>query len=286
MKSIAENVFFEDSFAGVVLGAIRLEQGTIFIDAPLLSRDAQVWRNSLIKSGSGTDRLLVLLDEHLDRSIGAKAMKCTLVAHERSAQVLGSRPVSSKPLLSKTGAIWETVDDLGSIHATLPEITFTHSMQIHWGNEAIALEYHPGPSRGATWVILPSLKAVFIGDCVIAHQPPFLASADLTAWLEALSLLRSAKYRDYILISGRSGIINQEDVKQHSVLIKHIQSQMDKMALNKADPSEIEGLLPDLTKELNPRSHKEEDYFKSRLLWGLQQLYSNHYHPTGKVTNR
>ena len=101
MKSITENVFIEDSFAGVGLGAIRLEQGMIFIDTPLLSRDAQIWRNSLIKSGSGTDRLLVLLDEHLDRSIGAKAMKCTLVAHERTAQVLGSRPASSKPCLDK-----------------------------------------------------------------------------------------------------------------------------------------------------------------------------------------
>ena len=285
MKSITDNVIFEDSFAGVGLGALRLEQGIIFIDSPITARDAQVWRNSLSKSGSGTERLLVLLDEHLDRSLGAKAMKCTLLAHERTAQVLGGRPASSKPVFTKTGAAWESVEDLGSIHATLPEITFTHSMQIHWGQDVVALEYHPGPARGSIWVVLPSLKIAFIGDCVVARQPPFLASADLAAWLDSLALLRSAQFRDYILISSRNGVINQEEVKQQSVFLKHIQSQMEKFVLNKAEGVTLEGMVAEMTKEFTSRNRKEEELFKTRLSWGLQQLYNGHYHPTGKASS-
>lgn len=286
MKSITDNVIFEDSFAGVGLGALRLEQGIIFIDSPITVRDAQVWRNSLSKSGSGTDRLLVLLDEHLDRSMGAKAMKCTLLAHERTSQVLGGRPASSKPVFTKTGAVWESIEEMGSIHATLPEITFTHSMQIHWGQDVVALEYHPGPARGSIWVVLPSLKIAFIGDCVVAQQPPFLASADLPAWLDSLALLRSAKFRDYILISSRNGVINQEEVKQQSVFLKQIQSQMEKFVPNKAEGGTLEGMVAELMKEFTPRNRKEEELFKNRLLWGLQQLYSTHYHPSGKVSSR
>lgn len=286
MKSITDNVIFEDSYAGVGLGALRLEQGIIFIDSPISARDAQAWRNSLSKSGSGTDRLLVVLDEHPDRSIGAKAMKCTLLAHERTAQVLGGRPASSKPIFTKTGAVWESVEELGSMHAILPEITFTHSMQIHWGQDVVDLEYHPGPARGSIWVVLPSLKIAFIGDCVIAQQPPFLASADLSAWLDSLALLRSAKFRDYILISSRNGVINQEEVKQQSALLKHIQSQMEKLGQNKGDGSILEGMIGELMKEFNPRNRKEEELFKTRLSWGLQQLYSSHYHPTSKAASR
>lgn len=286
MKSITDNVIFEDSFAGVGLGALRLEQGIIFIDSPITVRDAQVWRNSLSKSGSGTDRLLVLLDEHLDRSMGAKAMKCTLLAHERTSQVLGGRPASSKPVFTKTGAVWESIEEMGSIHATLPEITFTHSMQIHWGQDVVALEYHPGPARGSIWVVLPSLKIAFIGDCVVAQQPPFLASADLPAWLDSLALLRSAKFRDYIIISSRNGVINQEEVKQQSVFLKHIQSQMEKFVPNKTEGVTLEGMVAELMKEYNPRNRKEEEFFKTRLSWGLQQLYSTHYHPSGKASNR
>lgn len=286
MKSISENVFIEDSFSGVCLGAIRLEEGMVFIDSPLQGKDAQVWRSSLTKTGSGTDRLLVLLDEHLDRCSGAKAMKCSLITHERTAQVLGSRPVSGKPIPAKTGALWETVEDLGNIHSILPEITYTNSMQIHWGQETVTLEYHPGPARGATWVLLPTQKICFVGDCVLGKQPPFLASADLPTWLENLALLKSAKFRDYILISSRGGVITQEEVKQQTSFLKHVQTSLEKIAQTKADPALTGNLVPDLMKEFTPRNRKEEDLFMNRLAWGVQQLYTNHFFTTGKSSGR
>ena len=283
MKEIVENIFIETSFPGVILGAVRLEQGLVLIDAPLYSRDAQPWRLSLSKPGSSSERLLILLDEHLDRCIGAKAMKCVTVAHERTAQVLGSRPTNAKPLSAKTGAIWETLDDLGTIHGSQPEITFTHSMNINWGEEPIILEYHAGPSRGAIWVVLPVAKVIFIGDCVLSKQPPFLASADLDAWLESLALLRSAKYRDFILISGRSGMVTQEEAKNQSIILKRIQSGLAKLAHHKAEPGVLESFALELLKEFSARNRKEEDMFKARLLWGLQQLFTNHFYPASQA---
>jgi glyoxylase-like metal-dependent hydrolase (beta-lactamase superfamily II) len=279
MKEIAEDIFIESSLPGIILGAVRLEQGLVLIDAPVYSRDAQPWRSSFARAGSSSERLLVLLDEHLDRSIGARAMKCVTVAHERTAQVLGSRPTSAKPVSTKTGAIWETLDDLGTIHGSQPEITFTHSMSIHWGKEPVELEYHAGPSRGAIWVILPKAKVIFVGDCVLSKQPPFLASADLDAWLDSLALLRSAKYREYIMISGRSGMVTQEEAKNQATLLKRIQNGLEKFAHHKSEPGITENFALELLKDFPARNRKEEDMFKSRLLWGLQQLYSNHFFP-------
>lgn len=286
MKEIAKDVFIEASFPGIILGAVCLEQGLVLIDAPLYSHDALPWRSSLSKPGSGSERLLVLLDEHLDRSIGAKAMKCVTVAHERTAQILSSRPASAKPMSTRTGALWETLDDLGTIHGSQPEITFTHSMNINWGEETVVLEYHAGPSRGAIWVILPVAKVIFMGDCVLSKQPPFLASADLDAWLDSLALLRSAKYRDYILISGRSGIVTQEEAKNQTTLLKRIQSGLEKLAHHKAEPGVTENFALELLKDFSARNRKEEEMFKARLLWGLQQLYSNHFYPASQVVDR
>jgi glyoxylase-like metal-dependent hydrolase (beta-lactamase superfamily II) len=286
MKEIAKDIFFENSFPGVILGAVRLEQGLILIDAPLYSRDAQSWRASLTKTGSSSERFLVLLDEHLDRSIGAKAMKCITITHERTAQVLGSRPASTKPMSAKTGALWETLDDLGTIHGSQPEITFTHSMNINWGDEPVILEYHAGPSRGAIWAILPAAKVIFLGDCVLSNQPPFLASSYLEAWLESLALLRSSKYHDYILINARSGMITQEDVKNQVGILKRIHSGLDKLAHHKAEPGATENFAFELVKEFSVRNRKEEDMYKTRLLWGLQQLYSNHYYPASQAEDR
>ena len=286
MKEIAKDVFVETSFPGVILGAVRLEQGLILIDAPLYSRDAQPWRSSLSKPGSGSERLLVLLDEHLDRSIGAKAMKCVTVAHERTAQLLGSRPANAKPVSVKTGALWETLEDLGTIHGAQPEITFTHSMNINWGEEATILEYHAGPSRGAIWVILPAAKVIFAGDCILNNQPPFLASANLDAWQESLALMHSAKYRDYILISGRSGMVTQEEVKNQIALLKRIHSGLEKLANHKAEPGATDNFALELLKDFSARNRKEEDMFKTRLMWGLQQLYGNHYFPATHTEDR
>ena len=36
---------------------------------------------------------------------------------------------------------------------------------------------------------LPEEKVIFIGDTVVKGQPPYLASADLPAWLETLNTL-------------------------------------------------------------------------------------------------
>lgn len=283
MKEIAKDVFIESSFPGVILGALRLEQGLVLIDAPLYARDAQPWRSSFSKPGSGSERLLVLLDEHLDRCIGARAMKSITVSHERTAQVLGSRPATGKPVSSKTGALWETLDDLGTIHGSQPEITFTHSMNINWGDEPVLMEYHAGPSRGAIWIILPVTKVIFVGDCVVSKQPPFLASSNLDAWLDSLALLRSAKYRDYILIGSRSGMVTQEEAKLQTLLIKRIQSGLEKLSHRKAEPGLTENFALELLKEFPARSQKEEEMFKARLSWGLQLLYTNHFYPASKA---
>ena len=279
MKEISTNVFIESSFPGVTLGAARLPNGLLFIDAPIYAKDAQAWRSSVTRPASISDRLLVLLDEHLDRTIGAKGMKCTTIAHEKTALNIGNRLSSSKPVGVKTGAIWENCDNLGSIHWLSPEITFTHSMFLNWDDEPIALEHHSGPSKGATWVILPTQKVVFIGDAVTPNQPPFLATADIEAWLETINQLRAAKFHDHLLINGREGMTTQEEVKVQAAFLRRVQSGLEKLAQHNANPQETEHLAEEFVKEFNTRNTKEKDMYKSRLAWGLLQQYLIHYHP-------
>ena len=286
MKEIIADIYIESSYAGVTLGAVRMPDGLLFIDAPLYAKDAQSWRSSLVKPGSSSDRLLVLLDEHLDRTAGARAMKCTTITHERAAQSLSTRPSSSKPAGSRSGSIWEFLDDLGTLHGIQPEITFTHSMAINWGDEPIMLEHHAGPSRGSTWVAIPSQKVVFIGDTVLTNQPPFLATADLGSWQESLTLLRTAKYRDYIIISGRSQVVTQEDVKTQSTFLKHVQSGLERLLQHNASSAALESLVTELMKNFSPKTRKEEEMYQSRLTWGLLQCFNNHYHPGSASAER
>ena len=73
MQVITDNIQIEDRFPGVTLGVIVMPRGLIQIDAPPSPEDARSWRASLMNLGGGIERVLVNLDAHPDRTLGAGA---------------------------------------------------------------------------------------------------------------------------------------------------------------------------------------------------------------------
>ena len=96
MDAIAKNVYIEDRYLGVTLGVISQPRGLIQIDAPPSPEDGRAWRAALMGMGIGPERVLVNLDSHPDRTLGARAMDCTVIAHEKTAQAFRNRPNTFK----------------------------------------------------------------------------------------------------------------------------------------------------------------------------------------------
>ncbi len=276
MKEIVSGVVIETDYDGVTLGAIQTPVGVIMIDAPINMKDAQVWRSSCSRSGGGTDRLLVLLDEHFDRCLGARAMRCPIIAHEKTAQAITGRNSAGKPQTSRTGSVWETLSDVNSVHWAHPEITFTNEMSINWDEEPLLLEYHPGPSRGSTWAILPERKVAFIGDTLVTNQPPFLATADLDAWMESLEIIKSPAYKDFILISSRGEMVNKDDARELQKFLKKVQHLAEKNANSKNDLTQIEEAGASLVDDFKARNKAEMEVFRTRLAYGFSQYCLNY----------
>lgn len=279
MQEIAPNVFIETGFPGVTLGVINWSHGLILIDAPFRADDCRVWRSSLSTLSTGVDRLLVNLDAHFDRTLGARAMECTIVGHERAAIVFRDRPLNFKPQVSVTGAEWEQHNGLIGIRWAAPEITFTERLEIQWSKTPLVLEYRPGPSAGSIWANLASEGILFLGDTVLLDQPPFLASADISSWLNTLSLLSCPEYQGYLLVSGRGGLVTTEHVRRQIRYLEIIQNQLKALADRKGSASEIDQLVPTLLAELNPLPAERCDQYAQRLRWGLQHYYARHYYP-------
>jgi hypothetical protein len=107
MQQLDRGIFFEDTYLGPTLGALVFSHGTIMIDAPLRLEDARSWRSTLLNQRGGSNRLLVNLDAHPDRTLGAKAIDCTIVAHQKTAQVFRNRPTIFKGQNTPTGSAWE-----------------------------------------------------------------------------------------------------------------------------------------------------------------------------------
>jgi cyclase len=276
MDSISEQVFIEEQYPGVTLGLISNSHGLIQIDAPPSPEDGRSWRASLMGMGGGPERILINLDAHPDRTLGARAMDCSVIAHEKTAQIFRNRPSTFKSQSDETGADWEALSGLTGIRWVPPEISFTSTMTIHWGDTPVLLESHPGPHPGAIWVVLPEENIVFVGDAVLKKQPPFLAQANIPLWLESLELLQSDKYSNFTVISGRDGTVSAAVIKNQGDFLKDLQKRLEKLSKRKQKPDMTESLVQPLVSKFKASAELQKQ-FSERLRYGLQQYYARHY---------
>lgn len=279
MQSIANRVYIEDSFPGVTLGAISTPRGLILIDAPPSPDDGRTWRASLMNVGAGSDRVLINLDSHPDRTLGARAMDCTVIAHEKTAHVFRNRPTTFKAQGDETGASWEAIPGIGSVRWAPPEISFTQDMVLYWSENPIHLMHRPGPTAGAIWVVLPADRIVFVGDLALKSQPPFLSNANLPQWMESLKALMSGDFKNYTIVSGRGGVINATAIKTQFDTIKHLHERLEKLAARNASPEAAEKLADSLLSGYKVPAARLK-HFAQRLRYGLHHYYVRHYHPT------
>ncbi len=279
MQSIADNIFIEDSFPGVTLGAISTPRGLIQVDSPPSTDDSRAWRASLMNVGAGPDRVLINIDSHPDRTLGARAMDCTIIAHEKTAQVFRNRPTTFKAQGDETGANWESIPGLGSVRWAPPEISFTETLTLFWNESPIELVHRPGPANGAIWVILPEERIVFVGDLVLKNQPPFLAYASLPDWIESLKTLLSPDFKGYTIVSGRGGVVTPVAVKAQLEFIKHAHERVEKLAAKNAPPEATEKLVDNLLSNFKAPASRQKHYAQ-RLRYGLMNYYIRHYRPS------
>lgn len=282
MESIAKNVFIEDKYLGVTLGVISEPRGLVLIDAPPSPEDSRMWRAALMGMGNGPERVLVNLDSHPDRTLGARGMDCTIIAHEQTAVAFRNRPNTFKAQGEETGANWEAIPGLGSVRWAPPEISFVERLSLHWGESPILLESHPGPTRGAIWAILPVQKIIFVGDAVLKGQPPFLAHADLPAWIEALALLQS-EYKGFTIVSGRGGIVAAQVVKHQAEVLKRLLDKLEKLGKKRSAVLSADKLAEQVLKDFKAPAARHKQYTQ-RLRYGIHHYYARHYQASSRHT--
>jgi len=281
MQEITNNIYIEDQFHGVTLGVIVTPRGLIQIDAPPSPEDARSWRAALMNLGGGMERVLINLDAHPDRTLGARSMDCTVIAHEKTANTFRTRPNTFKAQGEETGADWESIPGLGSVRWSPPEISFLDQMTLHWGDTPVLLEHHAGPSSGSIWVRLPEEKIVFVGDAVLKNQPPFFAGANLTDWLTALNLLLEPEFKGYTIISSRGGIVTTNIVKAQLDFIKHVNDKLDKITAKKVNPAAIEKMVTSLLTSFKAPAARQKQ-FAQRLRYGLTHYNARPSHVSGQ----
>ena len=276
MEEIGKNIYLESGFPGVVLGAFIFDQGLVMVDAPFRVEDQRAWQTTLDGLEAGNQRLLVMLDPHLDRTVGVRGMEATVIGHEDSGNILQNRPASARCQDIDAGADWEPFDLPVNIRWVIPEMVFSQSLTLYTGNHPIHLIHHPGAHKAGIWLQDDVEKILFVGDSVILRQPPFLAWSDLDLWMGDLALLESDVYQGYKIVSGRNGVVRVRSIAKLYEFLSDVKKLMAKVS-GKNEP--VEALLveiPRLLRTLNINKSLSPLYH-NRLAWGLEQYYKNHH---------
>jgi glyoxylase-like metal-dependent hydrolase (beta-lactamase superfamily II) len=279
MQEIKPGIYYEEIYPGPTIGAILLPRGMIFIDAPLRPEDGHRWKTTLLNRSQGTiHKIVVCLDDHPDRTIGAKNLDCPVVTHKEAAKTLQDQSAAYSGQSSESTATWEKYQEKSGVGWMVPDITFSEKMNFHWADEAVILEHHPGPRPGSSWVVVPSQKVVFIGDAVVAKGPPFLSKANLPVWIDTLDMLLRARFRDYTIISGRGGPIKTEQIKDLKKSFRKIHRRIDKLANRKSPVEDVVELAEKYLDEFSFLK-RDREFFLQRLKHGLSQYYIYNYFP-------
>lgn len=280
MKKLADGVFLERAYPGVTLGALVSAKGIVMIDAPVRPEDGRAWQKALQEKTGGSEKLLINLDSHPDRTLGVQAVESRVLAHQTVAAAFNNRSTIFKAQAIESGAEWETCTGLSGTRWVPPELMYSKQIWLHWGPSGIKVEHHPGPELGSSWVILPELKIVFVGDLVVVGQPPFLENCDLKAWGQALDLLLSKEFEGFKIIGGRGGVLAEKDIQSLGKFLSTVDKQLQRLAKREHTPQATEKLVEKLLAGLEtPAKHKK--FYTQRLKYGLYHCYIRHYYSEG-----
>ena len=280
MHPITEHTFYETDYPGVTLGAVIMPGGTLIIDSPLRAEDARTWKTTLLTRSRGSHRLLISLDAHTDRVIGTRYMDCAVLTHQEVLNTIKGYTAVFKGQPTGSSSEWEHYPEVSGTRWFLPGITYSKRMTLHWGEGDIIIEHHPGPDPGASWVIIPDEKVIFLGDTILVDQPPFLAMSNLPQWIAAISELRVPRYREYTFVSGRGGPVSIEFVREQHEHFRWLHRRLESLAARGAPVEDTEALIdPYLAKiDFDPALRAR---YAQRLRYGLERYYRRHYLPEG-----
>lgn len=279
MQEIKPGIFFEESYPGTTIGAILLPRGMIFIDAPLRPEDGHRWKTTLLNRSQGTiHKLVICLDDHPDRTIGAKSLDCPILTHQSAAKALQEPSSIYRQGSMEKGSAWERYPEPSGMQWMIPDITFDNKIQLHWADEPITVEHHPGPRPGSSWVIVPSEKVIFIGDTISAKGPPILSKAHLPTWIDTLDALLRVRFKDYTMISSRGGPVTQDQIKELKKTFRKIFRRIDKMASRKASVEDINSQAEKFLDDFKFLK-RDREFFLQRFQHGLTQYYLRNYFP-------
>ena len=220
MRKLARYVFLENEYIGVHVGLISVNGSLLLVDAPLLVDEAREWLEVI--SRKGRPRYLAFLDNHPDRVLGAINYDIPIIAQNATMEKMRGWSDTFKGGAHPIGADADQLKRIVGVQKVVPDLTFSGEISIFLNELELTFLHRPGPQDGSMWIVIPSVKTIFIGDFVTVSQPPYFGAADTDRWLQGLDELRSSPLATYKIISSRDGPVERADINDMARFLRKI----------------------------------------------------------------
>ena len=272
MQKLAKDLYVESTFTGVTVGALVTAEGLICFDTPTHPADARRWRQKLAQLSPKPVLFVINLDHHRDRVLGNPWFEAPVIAHESTCERVRLLPELVKNGQAEVGTDAELATDLAGVRLIAPQLTFSDRLTLAVGGHEFYLTHHPGSAPGAIWVEFPKEEVVFVGDTVTNGVPPLLQDSEIDKWLEALALLRRAKFPAKVIVAGRGAPVDKEGLRPMEDFLKVARRKAESLVRGHKPRTEAaaaaEGLLEHFAVPAALREH-----YTRRLRAGMEYLF-------------
>jgi len=288
MYEIAPHVYLEDRYPGVVVGLLRLPQGTVLIDSPPCPDASRAWRTALRAfNGRGPDQVLVYLDYQADHCLGGRGLSHTIAAHTYVSEMFQPRANLFRGQTAGQGENWELCSNPQGMRWIPPNLLFETAISFYWDDDdPVTLQHRPGPTPGSIWVLWRAAPVVFVGDAVTHREPPFLADADLNVWRANLDFLRQ-HHDGWTVVGSRDGVLSWERIHGFRAWLDTVEALLQDAAAQKTEPAAlVADVVPQWLQRWPAPTPAHEALFHQRLSHGLRRLYERQYYRPPRTRKR
>ena len=275
MKEIAPNVYVSTDYAYVNVGCVVGPTGVIAVDVPTLPEDAVDWRRQIAEITDQPVVYTALTDVHPHRLLCAGLLEAPVVASRRAYEQAAdySRGFWRNVLRRLRREHPEQSEALKSLRPPLPRLLFSDNLFLHKGGTGMRMERVAGAAPGSGSVKLDETPIVFLGDTVVAGEPPVMDECpDTKEWLNTLTQLRRPYLSDVTFIPGRGPIGDQSTTEPLSEYIRLVRRRVRSMHRRGQSRDDVADFV-DEALSVFPLSDEERPRYRRRVRNGLKQVY-------------
>lgn len=273
-EELVPGVFINNHYRGCTPGFIRTEEGIVLVDAPLIPKQANDWREQIEDEYPGEPFLyLVNTDHHRGHALGNQYfMPVKVIAHERAHKEMSGYTDNFKERVRNSFKREpEIQSQLNDIEIIPPHVTFTNRSKLLFGGRTIELIFVGGHTPATSIVWLPNDSVCFVGDILWVDQHPYMAQGNTLEWLGALELIRSlgAQY----LVPGHGPVCGPEATHRVGEYIEFMRKRVRDYYLEGKNKNETKSGLVGEMLEWFPVPPERKAKIESQIKSGLNRVF-------------